>query len=97
MSISVLQGESPVASENRLLGTFNLSDIPPRIAGAPRIEVTFDIDSDGIVHVHAVDLETRKSQSIVITDQSGLSEDEIRRARERTSSRMTNIEEVPFR
>jgi molecular chaperone DnaK len=94
VSIAVLQGESPIASDNRLLGTFNLADIPPRGAGQPRVEVTFDVDSDGIVHVHALDIETRQSQSIVITDHGGLTEDEIRRAQERTQSKLRNIAEV---
>jgi len=85
VSIAVLQGESEAANENRMLGTFNLADIPPQTAGTPRIEVTFDIDTDGIVHVSARDLETDGMQSIIITDHGGLSEEEIRRAAERTN------------
>ena len=83
VSIAVLQGESPVASENRLLGTFNLSDVASQPAGKPRIEVNFEIDTDGIVNVSAIDLDTKKQQSIVITDHGGLTDEEIRRASER--------------
>ncbi|MCB9519817.1 MAG: molecular chaperone DnaK [Myxococcales bacterium] len=85
VSIAVLQGESKVASENRLLGTFNFSGLTPRPKGAPRIEVTFAIDVDGIVHVSAKDLETGASQSVMITDHGGLTDDEIRRAAERAA------------
>ena len=84
VSIAVLQGEKNTASENRLLGTFNLADVPAKRAGEPRIEVTFAIDNDGIVNVSAKDLDTGMSQSIVITDHGGLTEEEIRRASERT-------------
>lgn len=87
VSISVLQGESEHAAENRLLGTFNLADIPAASAGAARIEVTFDIDTDGIVHVSACDMATDRMQSIVITDHSGLSDDDIRRAQSRANVR----------
>ena len=80
VTIEVLQGESRVASENRLLGHFTLSELPPAPAGANRIEVTFQIDRDGIVHVNALDVGSRRSQSIVISGQRGLTEDEIRRA-----------------
>lgn len=83
VSIAVLQGESQTASSNRLLGTFNLSEVPAKPAGEPRIEVNFEIDTDGIVHVSAVDLETKQRQSIVITDHGGLTDEEIRRASER--------------
>ncbi|MFT5993217.1 MAG: molecular chaperone DnaK, partial [Bradymonadia bacterium] len=87
VSIAVLQGESSVASENRLLGTFNLANIPPRGAEEPRIQVSFDIDHDGIVNVSAVDVDSGQAQSVVITDHGGLTDDEIRRASER--ARMT--------
>ncbi len=85
VSISVLQGESQTAGENRMLGTFNLSDIPPAPEGEPRVEVSFDIDTDGIVHVSARDTLTDRQQSIVITDHGGLSDEEIRRAADRTN------------
>lgn len=86
VSISVLQGDSDVGSENRLLGTFNLAEVPPQPQGTPRIEVTFDIDTDGIVHVSACDLATDRMQSIVITDHSGLSADDFQRAMSRNIS-----------
>ncbi len=85
VSISVLQGESETASENRLLGTFTLTDIPAAPAGQPRIEVTFSIDTDGIVHVSACDLATDRMQGIVISDQGGMSDEEMRRALERAT------------
>lgn len=80
VTIEVLQGESRVAADNRLLGNFTLAELPPAPAGANRIEVTFQIDRDGIVHVNALDVGSRRSQSIVISGQRGLTEDEIRRA-----------------
>jgi molecular chaperone DnaK len=85
VSIAVLQGEHTTASDNRLLGTFNLSEIAARPAGTPRIEVAFEIDTDGIVHVSAVDQDTGKAQSVVITDHGGLTDEEIRRASERAN------------
>ncbi len=85
VSITVLQGSSRQANENRTLGTFNLGDIAPRPAGMARIEVTFDIDTDGIVHVSARDVETGASHRITITDHGGLSEEEVRRASERAN------------
>jgi molecular chaperone DnaK len=77
VSIHVLQGEREFASNNKTLGRFELSGLPPAPRGVPQIEVTFDIDSNGIVHVSAKDLGTGKEQSIKITASSGLSEDEI--------------------
>jgi len=77
VSIHVLQGERPMAGDNRTLGRFELTGIPPAPRGVPQIEVTFDIDANGIVHVSAKDLGTGKEQSIRITSSSGLSEDEI--------------------
>ena len=71
------QGEREMASDNKLLGQFNLGGIPPAPRGVPQIEVTFDIDANGIVHVNAKDLGTGKEQSIQITASSGLSEEEI--------------------
>ncbi len=77
MTIRVFQGEREMAADNKLLGQFDLVGIPPAPRGMPQIEVTFDIDANGIVHVHAKDLGTGKEQSIQITASSGLSEDEI--------------------
>ncbi len=77
VSIHVLQGEREMASQNRTLGRFELTDIPPAPRGVPQIEVTFDIDANGIVHVSAKDLGTGKEQKIRIESSSGLSEEEI--------------------
>jgi len=77
VSIHVLQGERSMAGDNRTLGRFDLVGIPPAPRGIPQIEVTFDIDANGIVHVSAKDLGTGKEQSIKITASSGLSESEI--------------------
>jgi molecular chaperone DnaK len=78
VSIRVFQGEREMASNNKLLGQFDLVGIPTAPRGMPQIEVTFDIDANGIVHVAAKDLGTGKEQSIRITASSGLSEDEIK-------------------
>jgi molecular chaperone DnaK len=75
----VLQGERKQASQNKSLGKFDLADIPPAPRGVPQIEVTFDIDANGILHVGAKDKATGKQQSIVIKANSGLSDDEIER------------------
>ncbi len=80
VTIHVLQGEREMASDNKTLGRFELVGIPPAPRGVPQIEVTFDIDANGIVHVSAKDLGTGKEQSIRITASSGLSKDEIERA-----------------
>ncbi len=77
VSIHVLQGERQMAQDNRTLGRFELVGIPPAPRGIPQVEVTFDIDANGIVHVNAKDLGTGKEQSIKITASSGLSEAEI--------------------
>jgi molecular chaperone DnaK len=77
VSIHVLQGERQMAADNRTLGRFELVGIPPAPRGVPQVEVTFDIDANGIVHVNAKDLGTGKEQSIKITASSGLSEAEI--------------------
>jgi len=77
VSIHVLQGEREMADQNRTLGRFDLTDIPAAPRGVPQIEVTFDIDANGIVHVSAKDLGTGKEQHIQITSSSGLSEEEI--------------------
>ena len=76
-AIHVLQGERPMAADNKTLGRFELSDIPPAPRGVPQIQVTFDIDANGIVHVSAKDLGTGKEQKIDITSSSGLSDEEI--------------------
>ncbi|MCL4153132.1 UNVERIFIED_CONTAM: hypothetical protein GTU68_046605, partial [Idotea baltica] len=78
VSIHVLQGEREMAGYNKTLGKFELVGIPPAPRGVPQVEVTFDIDANGIVHVSAKDLGTGKEQSIQITASSGLSEDEIK-------------------
>lgn len=79
VSIRVFQGEREMAADNKLLGQFDLVGIPPAPRGMPQIEVTFDIDANGIAHVSAKDLGTGKEQSIKITASSGLSEEEIKR------------------
>src|SRR5690349_2837425 len=79
VEIHVLQGERPLAKDNKTIGRFQLSDIPPAPRGVPQIEVAFDIDANGILHVGAKDLGTGKEQKITITASSGLSKDEISR------------------
>ena len=81
VDIHVLQGERAMAADNKTLGRFELTGIPPAPRGVPKIEVTFDIDVNGIVHVSAKDLGTGKEQSITIKSSSGLDEDEIERMR----------------
>ena len=77
VEIVVLQGERPMAKDNKTLGTFKLDGIPPAPRGAPQIEVTFDIDANGILHVSAKDLGTGKDQKITIQGSSGLSKEEV--------------------
>lgn len=79
VDIHVLQGERPMAADNKTLGSFELSDIPPAPRGVPQIQVTFDIDANGIVHVSAKDLGTGKEQKIDITSSTGLSDEEIQK------------------
>ncbi|ACI20675.1 MULTISPECIES: molecular chaperone DnaK [Thermodesulfovibrio] len=79
VTIKVYQGEREMAADNKLLGVFELVGIPPAPRGIPQIEVTFDIDANGILHVSAKDLATGKEQSIRITASSGLSEEEIKK------------------
>src|SRR5206468_6296437 len=79
VTIRVFQGEREMAGDNKLLGQFDLVGIPPAQRGVPQIEVTFDIDANGIVHVGAKDLGTGKEQSIQITASSGLSKEEVER------------------
>src|SRR5574344_1104497 len=82
VEIHVLQGERPMANQNKTIGRFNLDNIPPAPRGVPQIEVTFDIDANGILNVSAKDKATGKSQSIRIEASSGLSDDEIKRMKE---------------
>ena len=77
VDIHILQGERPMAADNKTLGNFQLTNIPPAPRGVPQIEVTFDIDANGIVNVKAKDLGTNKEQSITITSSTNLSDDEI--------------------
>src|ERR1700720_1905139 len=79
VTIRVFQGEREMAADNKLLGQFDLIGIPPAPRGLPQVEVTFDIDANGIVNVHAKDLGTNKEQSIKITASSGLNEEEIKK------------------
>src|ERR1700687_3399786 len=81
VEIKVLQGERPLSRDNKTLGTFHLDGIPPAPRGVPQIEVTFDIDANGILHVSAKDLGTGKEQKISITGSSGLSKEEIEKMR----------------
>jgi molecular chaperone DnaK len=79
VEVHVLQGERPMARDNRTLGRFHLTGIPPAPRGVPQIEVTFDIDANGIVNVSAKDMATQKEQKITITASSGLSKEEVDR------------------
>src|SRR5213078_63348 len=79
VEVHVLQGERSMARDNRTLGKFHLIGLPPAPRGVPQIEVTFDIDANGIVNVQAKDLGTGKEQKITITASSGLSKDEVNR------------------
>jgi molecular chaperone DnaK len=82
VEIHVLQGERPMAVDNRTLGKFHLDGIPPAPRGVPQIEVTFDIDANGILNVNAKDKATSKEQSIRITSSSGLSKDEVEKMKQ---------------
>ncbi|MGG3563806.1 molecular chaperone DnaK [Neobacillus rhizosphaerae] len=101
VDIHVLQGERPMAANNKTLGRFQLSDIPPAPRGIPQIEVTFDIDKNGIVNVRAKDLGTNKEQQITIKSSTGLSDDEIqkmvREAEENAEADKQRKEEVELR
>jgi molecular chaperone DnaK len=79
VEVHVLQGERPMAAQNRTLGKFKLSGIPPAPRGVPQVEVTFDIDANGILNVTAKDNATGKDQKITITSSSGLSKEEVDR------------------
>ncbi len=82
VDIVILQGERPMAADNKRLGNFNLDGIPPAARGVPQIEVTFDIDANGILNVSAKDKGTGKEQKITITDSSGLDKDEVERLKQ---------------
>jgi molecular chaperone DnaK len=82
VEIHILQGERPMAADNRTLGKFHLDGLPPAPRGIPQIEVTFDIDANGILHVAAKDKATNKEQSIRITSSSGLSKDEVEKMKQ---------------
>ena len=101
VDVHVLQGERPMATDNKTLGRFQLTDIPPAPRGVPQIEVTFDIDKNGIVNVSAKDLGTQKEQKITIKSSSGLSEEEIERmvqeAEENAEADKKRKEEVELR
>jgi molecular chaperone DnaK len=98
VEIHVLQGERPMAIDNRTLGRFHLDGIPPAPRGVPQIEVTFDIDANGILHVAAKDKATNKEQSIRITSSSGLSKEEVekmkREAQEHSTEDRKKKEEI---
>jgi molecular chaperone DnaK len=93
VEIHVLQGERPLARDNRTLGKFQLSGIPPAPRGVPQIEVTFDIDANGIVNVSAKDRGTGKTQAITITSSSGLAKDEVERMVKEAESHATEDRE----
>jgi len=86
VEIHVLQGERPLSRDNKTIGKFHLTDIPPAPRGMPQIEVTFDIDANGILNVSAKDLGTGKEQKITITASSGLSKDEVEKMRKDAES-----------
>lgn len=101
VEIHVLQGERPMAIDNRTLGRFHLDGLPPAPRGIPQIEVTFDIDANGILHVSAKDKATNKEQSIRITSSSGLSKEEVEKmkheAQEHSSEDKKKREEIDLR
>lgn len=101
VDIHVLQGEREMASDNKTLGRFQLSDIPPAPRGIPQVEVSFDIDANGIVNVRAKDMGTNKEQSITIKSSSGLSDEEVekmvREAEENAEDDKKRREEVDLR
>jgi molecular chaperone DnaK len=101
VEIHVLQGERPMAIDNRTLGRFHLEGLPPAPRGIPQIEVTFDIDANGILHVSAKDKATNKEQSIRITSSSGLSKEEVekmkREAQDHSSEDKKKREDIDVR
>lgn len=90
VEVHVLQGERQMARDNKTIGRFQLTDIPPAPRGVPQIEVTFDIDANGILHVGAKDLGTGREQKITITASSGLTKDEIERMRREAETNAEN-------
>lgn len=90
VEIHILQGERPMANQNKSIGRFHLDGIPPSPRGVPQIEVTFDIDANGILHVSAKDKATGKSQSIRIEASSGLTEQEIKRMKDEAAANAEN-------
>ena len=96
VDIHVLQGERSMAADNKTLGRFELSDIPPAPRGVPQIQVTFDIDANGIVHVSAKDLGTGKEQKIDIKSSSGLTDEEIKRMQDDAKAHVRN-RKLPLR
>jgi molecular chaperone DnaK len=101
VEVHVLQGERPMAAQNRTLGKFHLTGIPPAPRGVPQIEVTFDIDANGILNVTAKDTATQKDQKITITSSSGLSKEEVERmakeAESHSAEDKTKREEIEAR
>jgi molecular chaperone DnaK len=101
VDIHVLQGEREMAADNKTLGRFQLTDIPPAPRGVPQIEVSFDIDANGIVNVRAKDMGTNKEQSITIQSSSGLSDEEVEKmvkdAEENAEADKKRREEVDLR
>jgi molecular chaperone DnaK len=101
VEVHVVQGERPLARDNRTLGRFHLVGLPPAPRGVPQIEVTFDIDANGIVNVSAKDLGTQKEQKITITASSGLSKDEVERMKREAESHADEdkkrLEEIEIR
>ncbi|WP_263356422.1 molecular chaperone DnaK [Acidicapsa ligni] len=93
VEVHVLQGERPMAAQNRTLGKFKLSGIPPAQRGVPQIEVTFDIDANGILNVNAKDMATGKDQRITITSSSGLSKEEVERMAKEAEAHATEDKE----
>ncbi len=94
VEIHILQGERPMANQNKSIGRFHLDGIPPSQRGIPQVEVTFDIDANGILHVTAKDKATGKSQQIRIEASSGLSDDDIRRMREEAQTNADSDKKV---
>ena len=94
VDIHVLQGERPMSADNKTIGRFQLSDIPPAPRGVPQIEVTFDIDANGILNVSAKDKATGKEQKIKIEASSGLSDDEIERMKKEAEANADQIKKL---
>ncbi len=90
VEIHILQGERPMANQNKSIGRFHLDGIPPAPRGTPQVEVTFDIDSNGILHVSAKDKATGKSQSIRIEASSGLTDSEIQKMKDEANAKCGN-------